>query len=181
MLDVNSKKTKIMIFQKRAKKNSDLEFHIGKQNIEIVHEYTYLGTRISSTGNFNVPLEHLKEKALHALFGLRKHTDISRLKLSLACKIFDTMIAPILSYNCEIWGAYQKQDFKTWDSSPIEKTHLHFCKRYLEVSNKASNAACRGELRAVCCKNRLRVCKIEKSDFLKICQNKGFGELVLKI
>ena len=43
-------------------------------------------------------------------------------------------------------GAYQKQDFKTWDSSPIEKTHLHFCKRYLEVSNKASNAACRGEL-----------------------------------
>ena len=36
-------------------------------------------------------------------------------------------------------------------------------------------------LRAVCCKNRLRVCKIEKSDFLKICQNKGFGELVLKI
>ena len=36
-------------------------------------------------------------------------------------------------------------------------------------------------LRAVCCKNRLRACKIEKSDFLKICQNKGFGELVLKI
>ena len=56
------------------------------------------------------------------------------------------MPTPILSYNCEIWGAYQKQDFKTWDSSPIEKTHLHFCKRYLKVSNKASNAACRGEL-----------------------------------
>ena len=36
-------------------------------------------------------------------------------------------------------------------------------------------------LRAVCCKNRLRVCKIEKSDFLKICQKKGFGELVLRI
>ena len=36
-------------------------------------------------------------------------------------------------------------------------------------------------LRAVCCKNRLRVCKIEKSDFLKICHNKGFSELVLKI
>ena len=146
MLDISSKKTKIMIFQKRAKKNSDLEFHIGKQNIDIVLEYTYLGIRISSTGNFNVSLEHLKEKALHALFGLRKNTDISRLEPSLACKIFDTVITPILSYNCEIWGAYQKQDFKTWDSSPNEKTHSHFCKRYLEVSNKASNAACRGEL-----------------------------------
>ena len=147
MLDINSKKTKIMIFQKRAKKNSDQEFHIGKQNIDIVLEYTYLGTRISSAGNFNVSLEHLKEKALHALFDLKKKkTDVSRLKPSLACKIFDTMITPILSYNCEIWGAYQKQDFKTWDSFPNEKTHSHFCKRYLEVSNKASNAAYRGEL-----------------------------------
>ena len=53
----------------RAKKNSNLEFHIGKETIDIVHEYTYLGTRISSTGN--VSLEHLKEKALHALFSLR--------------------------------------------------------------------------------------------------------------
>ena len=105
MLDINSKKTKIMIFQKRAKENSDLEFHIGKQNTDIVHEYPYLGTRISSTGNFNVSLEHLKEKALHALFGLRKNTYISRLKPSLACKIFDTMITPILSYHCEIWGS----------------------------------------------------------------------------
>ena len=34
---------------KRAKKTSDLE-----QTIDIVHEYTYLGTRNSSTGNFSV-------------------------------------------------------------------------------------------------------------------------------
>ena len=54
---INSKKTKNTIFQKRAKKNSELEFHIGKQTIDIVHEYTYQGTRISSTGNFSVCLE----------------------------------------------------------------------------------------------------------------------------
>ena len=30
---------------------------------------------------------------------------------------------------------------------PIEKTHLKFCKRYLEISNKASNVASRSELR----------------------------------
>ena len=32
-----------MIFQKRAKKNSNLEFHIGKETIDTVQEYTYLG------------------------------------------------------------------------------------------------------------------------------------------
>ena len=45
-----------------------------------------------------------------------------------------------------VWGVYAKPDFKTWDGSQIEKAHLQFCKRYLEVNNKASNIACRAEL-----------------------------------
>ena len=36
-------------------------------------------------------------------------------------------------------------------------------------------------LRTVCRKDRLTVYKIEKIDFLKICQNKGLGKLVHKI
>ena len=31
-----------MIFQKRAKKNSNLEFHIDKETIDIVHEYIHI-------------------------------------------------------------------------------------------------------------------------------------------
>ena len=44
------------------------------------------------------------------------------------------------------WGVYAKPDFKTWDGSQIEKAHLQFCKRYLEIKNKASSTACRAEL-----------------------------------
>ena len=101
---------------------------------------------MSSSRNFSVSREHLKEKALHALFSLTRHTNLSKLNAALACKIFDTMISPILTYNSEIWGVYAKPDFKTWDGSQIEKAHLQFCKRYLEVNNKASNIACRAEL-----------------------------------
>ena len=36
-------------------------------------------------------------------------------------------------------------------------------------------------LRAVCCKDQLRSCNIEKTDFRKLCQNNGLGELVLQI
>ena len=54
--------------------NSQITFFIGKDVIDLVHEYTYLGTRISSNGNFNVSLEYLNGKALHVLFSLRKHT-----------------------------------------------------------------------------------------------------------
>ena len=76
-------------------------------------------------------LKHLKEKALHALFSLGRYKNLSKLKTSLACKIFDTMISPILTYNSEIWGVYPKPDL----GQPTLKRHLQFCKRYLEVDN----------------------------------------------
>ena len=115
----------IMVF-KNAQENvlNICRFYIDNQIIDVVQEYTYLGTRISSSGSFTVTLDHLKEKALHALFSLRRHTDFSKLKPSLACKIFDMMISPILTYNySEIWSVYTKSEFKAWDNSQIEKTH----------------------------------------------------------
>ena len=124
----------------------DCNCYIGNEKIDIVQSHTYLGTQISSTGNFTLSLEHLREKAVHALFSLRRHIDFSSLKPSLACKIFDTMSSPILTYNSEVWGVFIKSDFKYWDTSPIEKGYLQFCKRYLQVNDKASNIACRAEL-----------------------------------
>ena len=105
-------------------KNADFHFFVDSQRIDVLQEYTYLGTRMSSSGNFSVSREHLKETALHALFSLRWHTNLSKLTAALACKIFDTMISPILTYNSEIWGVYAKPDFKTWECSQIEMAHL---------------------------------------------------------
>ena len=49
-----------MIFQKRAKKYIDSNFHIDNEPVEIVQNYTYLGTFISSTGNgFSLGLDKL--------------------------------------------------------------------------------------------------------------------------
>ena len=77
---------------------------------------------MSSSGNFSVSREHLKEKALHALFILRRHTNLSKLKPAVACKMFETMISPILTYNSEIWGLCANPDFKAWDDAQIERT-----------------------------------------------------------
>ena len=101
---------------------------------------------LSLSGNFPVSREHLKEKALPALLSLRRYTNLSKLKAALAFKIFDTMIYPIPTYISEIWSLYVKPHFKIWDCWQIEKTHLQFCKRYMEVNNKSPNIACRAEL-----------------------------------
>lgn len=135
-----------MIFQKKIRKSQNTVFHLNGNPIEAAHEYTYLGVKLTPSGNFNTTQEQLREKALHSFFGLRKYIDINTLTPHLASKLFDTMIAPILTYNSEVWGAYVKSDFNRWDSSPIEKAHLRFCKSYLATNKKASNIACRAEL-----------------------------------
>ena len=45
-----------MIFQKRPRKSTDINFNKGAKSIEIVQENTYLGTRLTPTGNFTLAL-----------------------------------------------------------------------------------------------------------------------------
>ena len=127
---INLKKTKIMVLQKRARKWTSLShrwsnywcctwIHLFRNSNLLFRKFLCHRAR-----------ENIKEKALYALFSTRRHTNLSKLRTSLACKIFDTTISSILTYNSEIWGMYTKPDFKTWDSSQIEKTHLQFCKRF---------------------------------------------------
>ena len=61
MLRINPKKTKIMIFQRCTRKCKH-NFRIGNEVIDVVQNYTYLGTRITSSGNFTLSLEHLRQK-----------------------------------------------------------------------------------------------------------------------
>ena len=61
MLKINSNKTKRMVFQK-GKYKCDYVFHIGNEMIDIVKDYTYLGTRISSPGNFTLSLNIFDKK-----------------------------------------------------------------------------------------------------------------------
>ena len=63
---------------------------------------------------------------MHSLFGISKYTNSSTLTPRLASKNFDSMIAPTLTYNSEVWGAYTKADFSRWDTCPIEKVHSAF-------------------------------------------------------
>lgn len=121
-------------------------FNINSKPLDHVNEYTYLGIKIISTGNFSTHLKLIREKALHALFSISRKIDLKKLKPSLAGKIFDTFVSPILTYASLIWNLYSKTTFENWDKNDTEKVHLRFCRYFLGVSNKSSNIACRAEL-----------------------------------
>ena len=146
MMEINLKKTKILIFQKVCRKNNNSHIYLNNRYIDIAQQYTYLGVSLTANGNFRSAQEKLKEKVLHALFAVMKYTEIKRLPLKLVNKVFDTLIPPILTYNSEVWGAYLKHDLNKLDQFNFEKVHLKFCKYYLGVNRKPINDACRAEI-----------------------------------
>ena len=128
MMEINLKKTKILIFQRFCRKNRNSQFYLNNRYIDIAQQYTYLDVSLTANGNFT------------------KYTEIKRLPLKLANKVFDTLILLILTHNSEVWGAYLKHDLNKLDQFNFQKVHLKFCKVYLGLNRKTVNDACQAEL-----------------------------------
>jgi hypothetical protein len=93
-MEINFKKTQIMIFEKRKTRKARSIFNLGNRNIKIVQEYCYLGVKLNNNGNFT--LKQLSEKALHVLYGIRRQLSFSHHNPKYAIKIFDSIITPIV-------------------------------------------------------------------------------------
>ena len=68
LMQINLKKTKIMVLQKSNKKQLIPKFNIGDTTLQFTQEYTYLGL----SGKFTLAMKELADKALHAMFAVRK-------------------------------------------------------------------------------------------------------------
>ena len=148
LLNINLKKTKVIIFQKKLRKSTfnNHHFKINKEKIEIVSNYTYLGVNFSSNGNFRDNKLILKEKTRRSIFATRRYLNFSNLPTDVVNKLFDSLFPPILMYGLEVWVVYDKNDYNSWEKDIIERTHIHFCKLYLGVNKQCPNIACRNEL-----------------------------------
>ena len=145
-LTVNMKKSKIMIFQKRSRSQGNTyKFRIGTNHIEHCTNYNYLGLNIKCSGNFNLAINELKEKARRAFYAIKKKVSIE-IPIRIWLKILESIIEPIALYGSEVWGPLSKQDFAQWDKHPTETLHAEFCKNILRVQRKTVNNACRAEL-----------------------------------
>ena len=80
---------------------------------------------------------NISKKAFHSLFSLRRHTNLSKIKTYLACKIFNTMICPILTYNSEIWGVYMPNQSLRTGTPHKSKRHTS---NFANVTNVVSRA-----------------------------------------
>ncbi len=72
-LTVNLQKTRVMMFQKRSRSQGPTHtFTLSHRTIETTKTYTYLGLKITSTGNFTLAVKELKEKAQRAFYAIKR-------------------------------------------------------------------------------------------------------------
>ena len=137
-LQVNTEKTKIIVFRKRGGLRNNESWTYKGDNLEVVDNFNYLGTVFNYTGNFALNQETLVGKGLKALNCLLYNTKKYCLKPKVLCQLFDAFVGYILSFSSEVWGFGKCKE--------IERVQLKFCKTLLKVKSSTCNMGVYGEL-----------------------------------
>ena len=138
ILEVNVDKTKIVVFRKAGILNRREVWTYGGSEIEIVSSFNYLGIVLSSGGTYLKAINTLAGKGLKAMNCLFAITRTMEIPLNIMFNLFDSFVASILNYGCEIWGFARAER--------IEMVHKKFCKWVLNVKMQTNNLSLAGEL-----------------------------------
>ena len=107
--------------------------------MECVDKFRHLGVIYSRSCSFDLCVDTLTKSGLKAMMAMLSRAQLlGGLDVDIKCRLFDVLVAPILTYGCEVWG------IKCYDS--LEKTLLKFCKLVLGVPNSATTDAVLGDL-----------------------------------
>ena len=155
-LDMNTKKTKVLIFNCGGKVYKDVTFSAGGSQIEIVDNYQYLGIKLKPSGSMQLATDELFAKANRAWFAisniLYQH---KKLAVKKALQLFDGLIKPIFLYAVEFWLPFiiPKKGFESqtnilqfWESFQPELLNQKVCRLLLSVHRRCSRLAVLGEL-----------------------------------
>ena len=123
-LSVNCNKTKILVFCGK-KPTYKYPFKLNNQLLEHVSSYKYLGITFNFNGKFNNGVKELKVQGRRAMFSLLQKSRHLHLDISVQIELFNSLVRPILTYGCEVWG-YACLDI-------VESSQLEFLKYSLHV------------------------------------------------
>ena len=140
-LIVNTLKTKCMVFNQM---NKVVDFYFNNTQIEKVDKYKYVGVIFSSIGPvFNLNVESLIYSANRAIHKLRSYCRcFGQFPPVTALNLYNSLVAPILAYGCEVWFPLVNQNLK----ESIDKFKLKFLKSILKVRQQTSTIGVLGEL-----------------------------------
>ena len=117
------------------------DFRLNGAVVERVDKYKNLGFVFHATKGLHFGTEALLAVARKALFAMRRCCTLLGIRdPALQCKLFDTLVLPILSYGCEVWGAGAKC------GAAAEALHKGFMKSPLGVRKSVATHMVLAEL-----------------------------------
>ena len=113
---LNTDKTKVMIFNKTGRLIRKY-FTFNNIQLETVRSYKYVGFLITPSGEINIGLKDLRDRAIKAFFKIKTTvgTQFNR-NIQTMVNLLDYLIKPILLYCSDFWGC-----LKLPKKNPIEK------------------------------------------------------------
>lgn len=156
-LEVNLKKSQIIVFNGAGKKLDNYSFMFGEVKMEIVKSYTYLGLELVASGSFWLAKDNLMDKARKAIFPLLSTISKFQLPCANSVKLFQSLIRPIVLYNSENWASCTFGQIKKINENPNnllslltgsepDKVFQKFIKFILGVNTSCTNAVTLGEI-----------------------------------
>ena len=103
-LKFNIYKTKAIFCNKSGRILKGYNFLFGNNMIELVNEYKYLGIYFRSSGVFTQGIKYLCNKALKAIFCIRKALMSDGMNAGRYVTLFNHCVKSILLYGSEVWS-----------------------------------------------------------------------------
>lgn len=101
--------------------------------LKITNRYKYLGITLQTTASsFRIHIEEKTAAAIKAMYNIK---NITLLKLETAMKLFETIIASIITYGIELYW----EKLKTRDMEKIESVKARYLKKAIGISKYAPN------------------------------------------
>ena len=157
-LDINTSKTKIMVFNNRGLKLDTPEhsFYINDTRLEVVDEYKYLGFILKPSGSISYGMNSLLDKASRAWFSISNLVYCNKqMPYNRAVQLFSSLVTPIALYASEYWFPFsltkkslgsKESLMHSWEQFKAECLQQKFCRLFLSVMKKTSRLAVLGEL-----------------------------------
>ncbi len=95
-MQVNSNKTKILIFSKGTPRKQPPEWLFGGEKLEVVKEHTYLGVNFNFKGRFKQAMNRQIVQTKQASYSLIAKARRLKLQIDIQLHLFDTCVLPIL-------------------------------------------------------------------------------------
>ena len=127
-------KTQVVIFNDFRHSHAD-SFVYSHQQIQIVEQYTYPGVVLHKNGSYKGAISKLISAGKRAMFAMQyRCSDLGIDDIKLRCSLFSSLVQPVLSYGCEIWGLERSNSWR-----PMSAIHHMFMRRTLHVRKSISS------------------------------------------